>query len=65
MRGSFRIPTLFLDVKSRWHPLAGGGGGRLLGRTSIKAVLSEHEGMGQNAYRNLACIMPGCTGENH
>jgi hypothetical protein len=30
--------------------------------TSIKAVLSKHEGPGQKTYRNLACIMPGCTG---
>ena len=30
--------------------------------TSIKAVLSKHEGTGQKTYRNLACIMPGCTG---
>ena len=33
--------------------------------TSIKAVLSDDEGMGQKAYRNSACIMPGCTGERH
>jgi hypothetical protein len=25
-------------------------------RTSIKAVLSKHEGMGQKTYRNPACI---------
>jgi hypothetical protein len=30
--------------------------------TRIKAVLSDDEGMGQKAYRNPACIMPGCTG---
>jgi hypothetical protein len=30
--------------------------------TSIKAVLSKHEGTGQKTYRNLACIIPGCTG---
>ena len=33
--------------------------------TRIKAVLSDDEGMGQKAYRNPACIMPGCTGEDH
>jgi hypothetical protein len=30
--------------------------------TSIRAVLSKHEGTGQKTYRNLACIIPGCTG---
>jgi hypothetical protein len=33
--------------------------------TRIKAVLSDHEGIGQPAYRNPACIVPGCTGESH
>jgi hypothetical protein len=33
--------------------------------TRIKAVLSDDEGMGQKAYRNPACIMPVCTGEDH
>jgi hypothetical protein len=33
--------------------------------TSIRAVLSDHGGIGQPAYRNPACIMPGCTGEGH
>ena len=33
--------------------------------TSIKAVLSDHGGIGQPAYRNPACIMPGCTGQGH
>ena len=28
-------------------------------------LLSDHEGIGQPAYRNSACIMPGCTGEGH
>ena len=31
----------------------------------IKAVLSNHEGIGQPAYRNPACIVPGCTGKDH
>jgi hypothetical protein len=25
----------------------------------------HHEGIGQPAYRNPACIVPGCTGEDH
>jgi hypothetical protein len=33
--------------------------------TRIKAVLSDDDGMRQKAYRNPACIMPGCTGEDH
>ena len=33
--------------------------------TSIKAVLSDDEGMGRKAYRNPACIMPGYTEESH
>ena len=33
--------------------------------TRIKAVLSKHEGMEQKAYRNPACIMPGCMEEGH
>ena len=33
--------------------------------TRIKAVLSDDEGMWEKAYRNPACIMPGCTGEDH
>ena len=37
----------------------------LIPGTRIKAVLSDDEGMGQKAYRNPACIMPGCTGEDH
>ena len=32
---------------------------------SIKAVLSDDEGMEQKAYRNPVCTMPGCTGEDH
>jgi len=32
---------------------------------SIRAVLSDHEEIGQPAYRNPACIMPGCIGEGH
>ena len=37
------------------------------GGTSIKAVLSKHEGMGLKAYiyRNPTCIMLECTGEDH
>ena len=34
-------------------------------RTSIKAVLSDDEGVGQKAYRNPVCIILGCTGEVH
>jgi hypothetical protein len=61
--GDLFVSTIFWDRQERR-----GAGYRSIpevlqySSTSIKAVLSKHEGTGQKTYRNLACIMPGCTG---
>ena len=49
-----------------WHILTPGDPNAWLApTTSIKAVLSDDEGMGQKAYRNPACIIPVYTENVH